>query len=70
MISTALSTLVSASSSLCEIGFDNKHVDKLLKEFDEVDAIIKKGSYRSFNDEVSNKAIRKLLKKRFLQIDQ
>ena len=64
MISTALSTLVSASSSLCEIGFDNKHVDKLLKEFDEVDAIIKKGSYRSFNDEVSTKARRKLLKKK------
>ncbi|MBR7176710.1 MAG: RHS repeat-associated core domain-containing protein [Clostridia bacterium] len=62
--STAISMLFSAIPSRMDIGFDGKEMRSLLQRFDEVDDIIKKGVYRSFNDSVSKKAEWKMLLKK------
>ena len=62
--STGLSTFFSFASSKLDMGFDNENIAKMLKQLDDVDTVVKKGVYRSYNDKLDKLASRKALRKK------
>ena len=61
--STVVSTCLSTISSVNKLGFDDNGVKGTIGQLKEVDAVIKKGVYRSYNDKMDKLATRTALRK-------